>query len=147
MTWYPSYKHFQQQSHARQNRSVFPIMVLSGTVHKRPLPRVTGQREYHMIAKGGSARYGQIYGPYCQHSPYPPKVNSFFALLCHLMYSCKTSIKSHSNHKKVPSFAMRLEGTLNQLVAGTGRIIDQKVQQHLKDCLFHVVCKCVRTSI
>ena len=41
----------------------------------RPLPRVNGQREYHMIAKGASG-YGQIYGPYHQHSPSPPKINS-----------------------------------------------------------------------
>ena len=40
------------------------------------------------------------------------------------------------NHEKVPSFAMRLEGTLNH-----------DVSWHLKDQLFHGVCKHIRDSI
>ena len=46
------------------------------------------------------------------------------------------------NHKKVPSFAIRLEGTLNQIrLQCPGRMTDLEVQQHLKDHLFHRVHK------
>ena len=53
-----------------------------------------------------------------------------------------------SNHKKVPSFATRLEGTLNQIrLQCPRRITDWEVQQHLKDHLFHGVCKHIRDLI
>ena len=53
-----------------------------------------------------------------------------------------------SNHEKVPSFAMRLDGTLNQIrLQYTGRITDQEVKQHLKDHLFHGVHKHIGDSI
>ena len=46
------------------------------------------------------------------------------------------------NHEKVPSFAKRLEGTLNQIrLQWLGRMTDLEVQWHLKDCLFYGVCK------
>ena len=52
------------------------------------------------------------------------------------------------NHKKVPSFPTRPEGTLNQIrLQCPGRVTDLKVQQHLKDCVFHGVCKHIRDSI
>ena len=42
-----------------------------------------------------------------------------------------------ANNEKVPSFAMRLEGTLNQIrLQYPGRMMDLKVQQHLKDSSF-----------
>ena len=52
------------------------------------------------------------------------------------------------NHEKVLSFTTRLEGTLNQIrLQCPGRVTDLEVQQHLKDCLFHGVCKHIRDSI
>ena len=45
-------------------------------------------------------------------------------------------------NEKVPSFAMRQKGTLNQIrLQCPGRMTDLEVQQHLKDCLFHGVQK------
>ena len=53
-----------------------------------------------------------------------------------------------SNHEEVPSFATRLEGTLNKIrLQCPRRITDWEVQQHPKDCLFHGVCKHIRDSI
>ena len=50
--------------------------------------------------------------------------------------------------KKVPSFATRLEGTLNQIrIQCPGRIADHEVPWHLKERLFHGVWKHVRDSI
>ena len=55
---------------------------------------------------------------------------------------------TQGNHKQVPSFTMRLEGTLNQIrLQCSRRITDWETQQHLKDCLFHGVCKHIRDSI
>ena len=55
---------------------------------------------------------------------------------------------TQSNYKKVFSFAMRLEGTLNQIrLQWPRRITDQEVQQHLKDHLFNWEHKHIRDSI
>ena len=55
---------------------------------------------------------------------------------------------TQGNHKKVPSFATRLEGTLNKIwLKCPGRIADCEVACHLKDWLFHGVCKHIRDSI
>ena len=55
---------------------------------------------------------------------------------------------TQGNNEKVPSFATRLEGTLNQIqLQCPGRVMDLKVQQHLKDCLFHGVCKHICDSV
>ena len=53
-----------------------------------------------------------------------------------------------SNHENVPFFAMRLEGTLYQIrLQCPGRITDQEMQQHLKDCLCHRVHEHIRDLI
>ena len=55
---------------------------------------------------------------------------------------------SQGNNKKVPSFAMRLEGTLNQIqLQCLRRMMDLEVHQHLRDCLFHGVRKHIDISI
>ena len=55
---------------------------------------------------------------------------------------------TQGNHEKVPSFATRLEGTLNQIrLQCLRRMTDLEVQQHLKDHLFHRVHKHISDSI
>ena len=55
---------------------------------------------------------------------------------------------TQGNHEKVPAFAMRLEGTLNQIrLQCPRRMMDLEVQQHLKDHLFQGICKHIRDSI
>ena len=47
---------------------------------------------------------------------------------------------TQGNHEKVPSFATRLEGTLNHIRLKCPRwIVDCEVPWHLNDCLFHGV--------
>ena len=54
---------------------------------------------------------------------------------------------TQENHENVPSFATRLEGTLNQIqLQCPRRIMHQEVQQHLKEHLFHGVWKHIRDS-
>ena len=51
-------------------------------------------------------------------------------------------------NEKVPSFATRLEGTLNQIrIKCPGRIANHEVSSHLKDQLSHGVKKHVRDSV
>ena len=55
---------------------------------------------------------------------------------------------TQGNHEKVPSFATRLEGTLNQIrLKCPRRIAECEVTCHLKDLLFHGVHKHIRDSI
>ena len=55
---------------------------------------------------------------------------------------------SQGGNEKVPSFATRLEGTLNQIrIKCPSRIASHEVPGHLKDRLFHRVKKHVRDSI
>ena len=55
---------------------------------------------------------------------------------------------TQGNHEKVPSFATRLEGTLNQIrLQCPGTVTDLEVKQQLRYCLFHRVCKHIRDSI
>ena len=55
---------------------------------------------------------------------------------------------TQANHKKVPLFAMRLEGTLNQIrLKCPEQIADCEVTWHLKNWLFHGVHKHIRDSI
>ena len=55
---------------------------------------------------------------------------------------------TQGNHKKVPLFTTRLEGTLNQIRPKCpGRIADCEVACDVKDQLFHGVHKHIRDSI
>ena len=55
---------------------------------------------------------------------------------------------TQGNNEKVPSFATRLEGILNQIwLKCPGRIADHEVTCHFKDQLFHRVHKHIRDSI
>ena len=52
------------------------------------------------------------------------------------------------NNEKVPSFTMRLEGTLNQIrLQCPRRMTDLEIQQHLKDCLFNGIQNTMCDSI
>ena len=56
---------------------------------------------------------------------------------------------TQGNNEKVPSFAMRLEGTLSQIrLQCPRRMMDLEVKQYLKDHLFHGVqkhiCDCIQ---
>ena len=93
--------------------------------------------------KGTAADMAQL--PYCQHGPYFTKTDHYFGTVASFdVLMQKFYMVTQSN----PSFATRLEGTLNQITLQCPRrITDQEVQQHLKDHLFHGVHKHIRDSI
>ena len=118
-------------------------------MHKRPLPGVGGLGAHHEISQGGSGRHGLVHGPYYQCLWYFRKTFSYF--WNHSIIRCvdaKFLQITQGSSEKVPSFATRLEGTLNQIrLRCPGWIANCKVPWHLKDRLFHRVRKHVRDSI
>ena len=98
--------------------------------------------------KGAVADMAQCMGPTTSMAHIIQKLTVIFStmtsfdVLMHNLYKV-----TQGNHEEVPSFAARLEGTLNQIrLHCPGRMTDLKVQ-HLKDCLFHGVHKDIRDSI
>ena len=68
---------------------------------------------------------------------------AYFDVLIHNFYKV-----TQCTNEGVPSFAKRLEGTLNQIqLQCPRRMMAMEVQQHLKDCLFHGFCKHIHDSV
>ena len=99
--------------------------------------------------KGAAADMATYMGPTASIAHILQKLTVIFATVAFFDVLMQNFCKvTQSNHEKVPSFAMRLKGTLNQIqLQCPGRIMDGEVQQLFKDCLFHVVCKHIRDSI
>ena len=148
VTWYPSYKHFQWQSHARQNGSVIQTMVPWGTVCKRPLPRVSGQRKYCTFSQREVADTARYMGPTASTDYILHKLTVIFCTVASFDVLMQNFCKvTHSNHEKVPSFAVGLEGTLNQIqLQCPGKITDWEVQEHPKECLFQRYANTLETQ-
>ena len=91
--------------------------------------------------KGAVADMAQYMGP--TSSKLMVIFRIFFDILMQNFYKV-----TQGNNKRVPSFATRLEGTLNQIqLRCPGRIADHEVACHLKDQLFDGVHKHIRDSI
>ena len=118
-------------------------------MHKRPLPRVGGSGEHHEISQGGSSRHGMVIGPYCWCLQYFRKTFSYFGTIASFNVLMQNFYKiTQRSSKKVPSFATRLEGTLNHIrLRCPGQIANCEVPWHLKEQLFHGVRKHARDSI
>ena len=107
-------------------------------------------RESIMQLLKGAVLYVAIYmGPTASVAHILQKLTVIFGTVASFDILMQDFYKvTQSNHKKVPSFATRLEGTLNQIWLQYPRsIMDSELQQHLKDCLFHGVCKHISNSI
>ena len=146
----PHINTFQQQSHTRQNGSVFWTMVPQGTVCKRPLPRVIGQRGVSILSlKGAVADMARYTGPTTSIAHILQKLTVIFGIVALFDVLMQNFYKvTQSNHEKVPSFAMRLEGTLNQIqCSALEESWTERYNSTSKHCLFHGVCKHIRDSI
>ena len=98
--------------------------------------------------KGAAADIARYIGPTTSIAHILQKLTVIFGTVVSLDILMQDFYKvTQSNHKKVPSYATRLEGTLNQIqLQCPGRITDHEVQQHLKDCLFNGVHKHIRLN-
>ena len=99
--------------------------------------------------KGAAADMAQYMGPTASVSKILQNLTVIFGTVALFNVLMQTFYKvTQGNHEKVPSFTTRLEGTLNQFRLKCPRMIaDHKVVCHLKDRLFHGVCKHIRDSI
>ena len=113
------------------------------------LSRVSNMGEHYQVSKRGSSGYGPIYGSYCQCGPQFEEAMSHFGTVASFNILMQNFYKvTQDNNEKVPFFAMRLEGTLNQIrLQCPGRMTDLEVQQHLKDHLFQGVQKHIQDSM
>ena len=90
-----------------------------------------------------------IWVPPLAFTIYCTNCQSFLAQKPCLMCPFKDFYKvSQGNNEKVPPFATRLEGTLNQIQPQCpGRMTGLEAQQHLRDCLFQGIRKHICDSI
>ena len=98
--------------------------------------------------KGAAADMARYMGPTASVSDILEKLSVIFGTVASFDVLMQSFYKISQGNEKVPSFATRLEGTLNQIrIKCPGRIADHEVPSHLKDRLFHGVKKHVRDSV
>ena len=98
--------------------------------------------------KGAAADMARYMGPTAGVSDILEKLSVIFGTVASFDVLMQNFYKISQGNEKVPSFATRLEGTLNQIrIKCPGRIADHEVPSHLKDRLFHGVKKHVRDSV
>ena len=99
--------------------------------------------------KGAVADMAQYMGPTASVSDILDKLTVIFRIVASFDVLMQNFYKvTQGNNEKVPSFTTRLEGTLNQIrLRCPGQITDHEMPWHLKDWLFHGVCKYMRHLI
>ena len=98
--------------------------------------------------KGAAADMANYMGPTAGVSEILEKLLVIFGTVMSFDVLMQNFYKISQGNEKVPSFATRLEGTLNQIrIKCPSRIADHEVPGHLKDRLFHGIKKHVRDSI
>ena len=115
-------------------------------MHQRPLTRVSGEGKHNNISQGGQ---WQIWLTTARVSKILEKLLVIFRTVASFDVLMQNFYKiMQGGNKKVPSFAMRLEDTLNQIrIKCPRQIVDHEVPWHLREQLFHEVRKQVRDSI
>ena len=96
--------------------------------------------------KGAAADMAHYMGPTAGVSKILEKLSVIFNTVASFNVLMQNFYKiTQGGNKKVPSFATRLEGTLNQIrIRCPRRIANRQVPWHLKEWLFHRVRKHVR---
>ena len=99
--------------------------------------------------KGAVADMARYMGPTMSVDHIMPKLSVIFGTVASFDIFMQNFYKeTQGNNEKVPSFARRLEGTLSQIqVQCLRKMMDLETQQHLRDCLFHGVCKLIHDSV
>ena len=146
---YSKNQYFQQWCHMRKNRGILQAWYYEVWCIKYHYPELVVWESIVRSLKGAVVDMAQYMGPTTSMS----HILQTLAVISGTVASFDILMQNfyrvtQGNHEKVPSFAMRLEGNLNQFrLQWPGRMTDLEVQQHLKDCLFHGVCKHIWDSI
>ena len=111
-------------------------------------PEVVVQESIIRSLKGQVADMAQYIGPTASVAYFLRKLSVIFGTVASFDVLMQNFYNvTQGNNEKVPSFTMRLEGTLNQIrLQCPSRMMDLVVQQHLKDCLFHRIHKHMHDS-
>ena len=112
-------------------------------------PELVVQENIVRSLKGAAADIAWYMGSTASVSDILQKLMVIFGMVASFDVLMQNLYKgTQGNHEKVPSFAMRLEGTLNQIrLKCPGWIVDHDVTWHLKEWLLHGVCKNIKDSI
>ena len=98
--------------------------------------------------RGAAADMARYMGPTASVSKILEKLSVIFGTVVSFDILMQNFYKISQGNEKVPSFATRLEGTLNQIrIKCPGQIANHEVPSHLKDQLFHGVKKHIRDSV
>ena len=112
-------------------------------------PESVVQKSIVQSLKGAAADMARYMGPTASVTEILQRLTAIFSTVASFGVFMQNFYKvARGNHEKVPSFATRLEGTLNQIwLKCPRRIVDHEVACHLKDQLFHGLHKHIRDSI
>ena len=99
------------------------------------------QKSIMRSLKGAAAGMAWYMGPTASVSDILDKLSVIFRTVTSFDVLMQNFYKiTQGNNKKVPSFTMRLQGTLNQIrLKCPGQMTDHEVPWHLKEQLFHGV--------
>ena len=98
--------------------------------------------------RGAAADMACYMGPTASVSEILENLSVIFGTIVSFDVLMQNFYKISQGNEKVPSFATRLEGTLNQIrIKCPGRIANHEVSSHLKNQLFYGVKKHIRDSI
>ena len=98
--------------------------------------------------RGAVADMACYMGPTASVSEILEKLSVIFGTVASFDILMQNFYRISQGNEKVPSFATRLEGTLNQIrIKCPSRIANHEVPSHLKDQLFHGVKKHIRDSV
>ena len=112
-------------------------------------PESVVQQSIIRSLRGVAADVAQYMGPTAKVAHILWKLLVIFSIVASFDVLMQNFYKvMQGNNEMVPSFTMRLEGTLNQIrLQCPGGMTDLEVQQHLKDFLFHRVWKHICNSV
>ena len=114
-----------------------------------PLPSSSHLGKYCLVVEGAMADTARYMGPTTSVGHILHKLLVIFGTVVLFNVLMPNFYKvSQGSSDKVPSFATRLEGTLNQIqLQCPRRMMDLEAQQHLRDHLFHAVRKHIHGSV
>ena len=116
MTWYPSYQHFQQQSHAGKDEVSFKQWYHEVQCMKDHYPESVVQESIVQSLKGAVAEMVRYMGPTTSVAHNLQKLMVIFGSVALFDILMQNHYKvTQGNYEKVPPYTTRLKGTLNQI--------------------------------
>ena len=141
VTWYPLNQHLSGNAMPGKTEVSFKQWYHKVQCVKDHYPESVVQESIIHPLKGAAADMARYMGPTASVAHILQKLTIIFGTVVSFDVLMQNFYKvTQNNHEKVPSFATRLERTLNQIwLQCPRRIMDTEVQQHFKDHLFHGV--------